>query len=341
MEGKNFESSQEYRDELAKSIKKIEDHDERRDALEREKEENSAMYDVAKLDRGVKNSQERELLAEKQIKERLEATLRPKPVLSKEDLVYLYESKDSRMAELRTLRNPKEDAPVVLGCKPNQVAWGRNELTENTKAYIGPLFPGVFELKKLEHLYTSFPGKKIELRSYDVGGKSLEFYIREANAEGCRITGEAIDWMIEYHVNLFHMSEDKARERAIAYIKGAEKPVIELARTTKTVRLSIADLNVGKDHRGLYDYKQIMSRAFDLGLDMAPAELGPVLLHEMKESPVDETVTIMTTPQLVGRESSLLMVSIQRREDEGNYLTVKDADRLWETDSMVFAFHKP
>ena len=76
--------------------------------------------------------------------------------LNRADLVFLYEidsaiqgfgyQKDPRIAELRSQRDPKADAPLVFDCEANQIAWGQNEITENTKAYIGPLFPNIFQI---------------------------------------------------------------------------------------------------------------------------------------------------------------------------------------------------
>ncbi|MBI5798560.1 MAG: hypothetical protein HZB10_01345 [Candidatus Yonathbacteria bacterium] len=90
---------------------------------------------------------------------------------TKDDLVFLYEidskikgfgyKKDPRIVELRKMRNPREDASIVLDCTPDQIATTQAEITENTKAYIGPLFPGIFK-RDLEHIYTSFPEGKIK-----------------------------------------------------------------------------------------------------------------------------------------------------------------------------------
>lgn len=96
--------------------------------------------------------------------------------LDRDELVFLYEiaapiegfgyQKDPRIAELRAKRNPKEDAPIVFECTPNEIAWSKDEIKENTKAYIGPLFPKIFEtLGHLEHIYTEFPAKRIERRA--------------------------------------------------------------------------------------------------------------------------------------------------------------------------------
>jgi len=88
--------------------------------------------------------------------------------LTREELYFLYEintkiqgfgyDDDPRVKELRNKRDPKADAPIVFDCEPSQIAWGQNEINENTKVYVGPLYPNIFQqLKHLEHFYTAFP----------------------------------------------------------------------------------------------------------------------------------------------------------------------------------------
>ena len=77
--------------------------------------------------------------------------------LTREDLIFLYEidqpiegfgyDKDPRIEEIRKTRNSKQDAPVMFNCDPNQIATNEREIAENTKAYIGPLFPHIFTKK--------------------------------------------------------------------------------------------------------------------------------------------------------------------------------------------------
>lgn len=42
---------------------------------------------------------------------------------------------------------------IELNCSPEEIALNRNELTELTTVYIGPLFPGIFALDRLQHIY--------------------------------------------------------------------------------------------------------------------------------------------------------------------------------------------
>ncbi|NTU74017.1 hypothetical protein HGB07_07730, partial [Candidatus Roizmanbacteria bacterium] len=86
---------------------------------------------------------------------------------------------NARIKELREKRNSNDDAPIVLGCEPSQVAHNLGELRSDTKAYIGPLLPEICEklqeATNIKHIYALFPeGKVTQLRSVKVGGKTKE-----------------------------------------------------------------------------------------------------------------------------------------------------------------------
>lgn len=121
---------------------------------------------------------------------------------TKDDLVFLYElnapiegfgyQKDPRVEELRRDRNPDEDMLVIFECTRDQIAHVPNEITENTKAYVGPLEPGIFQKlpEGLEHVYTSFPEKKIRRENIEIGGKSAAQLISEMEAAGININAD-------------------------------------------------------------------------------------------------------------------------------------------------------
>ena len=98
---------------------------------------------------------------------------------TKDDLVLLYEingtiegfgyEKDPRIAELRQGRNTEEDMLVIFECARKDIAHVPSQINENTKAYVGQLEPGIFQRlpEHLEHVYTSFPDKKIRRECRD------------------------------------------------------------------------------------------------------------------------------------------------------------------------------
>lgn len=97
---------------------------------------------------------------------------------TKDDLTFLYEldapiegfgyEKDPRVAELRGTRDPKEDAPLVFDCAPEEIAWKQEDIHEKTKAYIGPLFAGVFD-SGIERILTSFPEGNLPRYAVELG----------------------------------------------------------------------------------------------------------------------------------------------------------------------------
>ena len=106
--------------------------------------------------------------------------------LTRDELIFLYEieapiegfgvKKDPRIAELRKVRNPDEDMPLVLGCDTSQIARDISQVNSRTKAYVGELVPGIFELiqrHNVEYVYTKFPEDRIHRTAIKIGGKNL------------------------------------------------------------------------------------------------------------------------------------------------------------------------
>ncbi|MEK7545552.1 MAG: hypothetical protein AAB554_00575 [Patescibacteria group bacterium] len=198
--------------------------------------------------------------------------------LGKDELKFLYEidseiegfgySRDPRIKELRDKRDPKEDAPVVFECAPDQIAWNQDEITSSTKAYVGPLFPGVFDaLSHLEHLYTSFPEGRIERFKLELGGKTPEEYEAELAMESFEITDRAKDILRK-------TSTSKEKQE------------------TELIRLTVEALGFTAYTR----YDEILKRAKELGLDHAPAEAGPALRLSMKEQVMNDDVIVAMEP---------------------------------------------
>ena len=182
-----------------------------------------------------------------------------KTELTKDDLIFLYEidskikgfgyEKDPRVAELRKQRKPKEDALIVFDCTPDQIATTQNKITENTKAYIGPLFPGIFK-KSIKHLYTSFPEGKIKRLETKIGGKTREEYKTELNNQKKQIGEYANQFLESKNFTISKNRED-----------------IDLVRITV--------LGLGFKNGATAD--EIYKRAEELGLELCPPEIGPAL----------------------------------------------------------------
>lgn len=196
---------------------------------------------------------------------------------TKDDLVFIYEvnstiegfghQKDPRIAELRKDRNVEEDMLVIFECTKDQIAHVPSEITENTKAYVGQLEPGIFQKlpETLEHVYTSFPEKKIRRENVEIGGKSKEQLVSEMQAERINISDYAKSMM-----------------------ENPDFAVGENREEAKLVRLTVADL--GFKTSATTD--QIYERAQALGLELCPPDTGPNYRLQYKDQPLGEWVRI-------------------------------------------------
>ncbi|MBA3788833.1 hypothetical protein H0X32_00340 [Patescibacteria group bacterium] len=226
---------------------------------------------------------------------------------TKDDLTFLYEingtiegfgyDKDPRIDELREGRNTEEDMLVIFECTRDEIAHVPSEITEKTKAYVGQLEPGIFQKlsEHLEHVYTSFPEKKIRRDSVEIGGKSKEQLIAEMESAGINISDYAKSMMGNPD---FTVSEN--REEA------------------KLVRLTVADL--GFKTNATTD--QIYERAEALGLELCPPDTGPNYRLKYKDQPLREYVHI-GMKQIAARDGDPSVFRL-RRYDGGLWL-----DRSW------------
>lgn len=196
---------------------------------------------------------------------------------TKDDLVFLYEvnstiegfgyQRDPRVEELRRERNAEEDMLVIFECTKEQIAHVPSEINENTKAYVGQLEPGIFQKlpDTLEHVYTSFPEKKIRRENIEIGGKSKEQLISEMEALGININSYAKSMMDNPD-----------------FVVGSSR------EEAKLIRLTVADL--GFKTSATTD--QIYERAQALGLELCPPDTGPNYRLKYKDQPLGEWVRI-------------------------------------------------
>ncbi|MFH0779307.1 MAG: hypothetical protein V1928_00435 [Parcubacteria group bacterium] len=187
---------------------------------------------------------------------------RKNETLTQEELIFLYEmngpiegfgyQRDPRIKEIIAKRNPKEDAPVVFNCAADEIAWKKEDVDENTKAYVGELFPGVFGLN-IEHVYTSFPEGKIQKYDIIVGGKDKKQLVKELK---------------EKNVEIYDSAKQMIDSGDFKTLKKEEKD--ELVRLT----VGALGLKDGATTQEIYD------KAEELGLELCPPEAGPQLrLH--------------------------------------------------------------
>lgn len=189
----------------------------------------------------------------------IEKKVRNKESLTRDDLLFLYEinapiegfgyQKDPRIAEIRNTRNPHEDVPIVFDCASNAIAWKREDVTENTKAYIGKLFPGIFQTN-IEHIATSFPEGNIQKYDIEIGGKTKSELIAEMKAK---------------NIYLPDYAKDLLKNPDFVTLRGGEHIAL--------VRLAVKDLGFS----GGATTDEIYQKAMEWGLELCPAEVGPQL----------------------------------------------------------------
>lgn len=221
--------------------------------------------------------------------------------LTKDDLVFLYEidstiegfgyQKDQRIKELRDKRDPKRDAPIVLDCKPEEVAGSKKDINDDTKAFIGQLEPGIFEqLKDIENIYTKFPNKRIIQMELI---PNLELSTPAGYEKALKNKG--------------HQISDWAKD--ILY-----KMPVEKAESLDLVILSVADL--GLERGGTTD--EVYTQAKKLCLELCPAWVGPQLRLDYTEQPLGEYIFI-GMEQIADRDRYPLVFSVARDSD-GSWL---------------------
>jgi len=203
----------------------------------------------------------------------IENKTKQKQELKKEDLIFLYEidskiegfgyKRDPRIEEIKKERNTKEDAPIVLECELEEIAWGEEDIKENTKAYIGKLCKGIFQ-KNFEHIYTEFPEGKIRKMEVEIGGKNKEELIKELK-ENFSVSDTAEEMLKNAD---FTVSEDKEK--------------IDLVKLT--------DKDLGFTEEATTD--EIYKRAKNFGLELCPAETGPHLRLQYKDQPMNEYLRV-------------------------------------------------
>ena len=244
--------------------------------------------------------------------------------LNKEDLVFLYEidkpiqssgyERDPRIEEIRKRRNPKEDAPIVLDCRPEEIAWSRGEINGKTKAYIGPLFAGIFETN-IEHIYTKFPETPIRKFGLEIGGRTVK---------------ELEQQLGDNKIKLTDYSQDMLHSQDFTTLKNPEQ--IDL------VRLKVRDLF---SDESTHTTDEIYRKAEEFGLDLCPAEVGPDLRLKHMDQPMNEWLYI-AMKQIADRDRRPSVFRLERYAG-GLWLSSRWANPgdEWDSDSeFVFRLRK-
>ena len=154
---------------------------------------------------------------------------------------------------------------VIFECTRDEIAHVPSQINENTKAYVGQLEPGIFQKlpENLEHVYTSFPEKKIRRENVEIGGKSAEQLISEMEAAG---------------INISDYAKSMLNNREFVPGKNPEEATL--------IRLTVADLGF----KSSATTDQIYERAQNLGLELCPADTGPNYRLKYRNQPLNEGI---------------------------------------------------
>lgn len=247
--------------------------------------------------------------------------------LTRSDLVFLYEidssiegfgyERDPRIKELRENRNPKEDMLVIFDCEPSQIANKKKDINRNTKAYVGELESGIFNVFKkfnIEHVYTSFPEGKIRFDEVEHGGKASEEILKDFKDKEIKVSPDA-----EY------------------MIRSPDFTILPSPQIRETAEVRVSDLGFSNGATTSEIYK----RAEYLGLELCPAELALYKRLKDTDQPLgDWYVTGMK--QITARDGYPGVFHLERLGD-GLWLLSSwaEPDRGWDPgDRFVFSVRK-
>lgn len=177
--------------------------------------------------------------------------------LTTEELRFLYEidqpietfgfKRDPRIAKIRSTRDREADLPKVFNCRPDQIARDTSQVSAESKVYLGPLVPGLFELLQkfcLEHIYTEFPEKRVCISKLSADKKTPAQLREEMSRHNIKISLAA-------DVMLKNLAPSEPKEFT-------------------TVLLSLSELGFTEDPT----IDQIYYQARKLGLDRCPEHLA-------------------------------------------------------------------
>ena len=144
-----------------------------------------------------------------------------------------------------------EYLPLFSGITFEQIAFHPDQITDDTKVFIGSLIyydsegklVRIFDkLKNVKNIYTSFPEGRVLRQNLEIGGFSHE-----------------------YLMSLLHANILVLRDGTYPSFTTLDEP-----ERIETVRLKVRELGL----KGKPTYMEINARAQELGLELCPAEVG-------------------------------------------------------------------
>ncbi len=257
---------------------------------------------------------------------KLEVKIKADKQLARTDLIFLYEidqpiqgfgyQKDPRIAELRkTRKDVNFDACLIFNCLPEQIAHNQQEVSEKTKAYIGPLFTNIFKtLAHLEIIFTTFPEGKIRKETITTGGKTKDQLIQE---------------MEEQKIQIYSYAQQMMNNKDFTTSKEAEQAGFVL--------LKVKDMFGSKSPTT----DELYAKAKEFGLELCQSQDGPNYRLHYTDQPNREYV-YMGMKQIADADGNPCVFELHR---DGDGLWLNDGwanpDDQWDPDSeLVFRLSK-
>lgn len=269
--------------------------------------------------------------------------------LTKDELIFLYEingtiegfgyQRDPRIAELRARRDPIKDAPVVFDCDPGEIAWNSHEFSTHTKAYIGPLFTGIFEeFSGIEHIYTSFPEGKITRDEVVIGTKGKKKLLKAMKKQGIIIKDKSFpsEYVQEMIKSPDFMPTQSGLSGIMRIFKGERSPVTETTETVDIVRLKVRDFGFTNSPTTT----ELFAKAEEFGLELCPAEVGPQYLSQQTDQLKGYWFNIGMKPLVASGEPRVFAID-RRRGGLGLSSSWASPGMTWDlAREWVFRFRK-
>ncbi|MBI4092012.1 MAG: hypothetical protein HY427_02300 [Candidatus Levybacteria bacterium] len=267
--------------------------------------------------------------------------------LTNEELYFLYEidsqiegfgfERDPRIGEIRSSRSPEVDMLIIFNCEPEQIARKASEINESTRAFVGRLTPGIFDILSqynIEHIYTSFPEGRIRIEQ-DFAVEPID--LKEFNERREQYNEGIIDESLKIQVSDF--APDMMLNQNFATLKNQElKTLIHL-----TVRDLFQDeqIHTSEEMWGNPE-KGTTGRIKELGLEFCPPETGPQYRLKYTDQPISDRFYIGMEP-IPDRHGSPYVFRLERYGD-GLWFDsywAGPGDRWNPEDRFVFSLRKP
>lgn len=197
--------------------------------------------------------------------------------LDRNELTFLYEldrpikyfgyKPDPRIAELRAKRSPEQDITVIFDCDPSGIAHSAGEIKAGTKAYVGLLTPGIFDIVQqfgVEHVYTRFPEGRIRIEDDTIGGKTKAQLGNDLKQTDIRVTP---------NIEAIIKSGDFTTLLRVKIMRTARLRLLDLGFEDFATTARIIGTKDDVDKHG-NPAPFTKGRMTELGLELCPPELG-------------------------------------------------------------------